>query len=84
MGIYPGQFPSEWELEERERKQKEQKRRKRRGDTPALTDGGQRLDDRDSWALQEERHYQWLEDEYNGVKHRRPRRRKKKTEQETT
>ena len=31
----------------------------------------QRLDNRDAWALQEERHYQWLEEEYNGVKHRR-------------
>jgi hypothetical protein len=39
----------------------------------------QLLDNRAAWALQEERHYQWLEDEHNGVKHRRPRRRKKKT-----
>ena len=39
----------------------------------------QLLDNRATWALQEERHYQWLEDEHNGVKHRRPRRRKKKT-----
>ena len=38
----------------------------------------QRLDNHDAWALQEERHYQWLEDEYNGVKHRLPRKRKKK------
>ena len=36
------------------------------------------LDNLDAWALQEERHYQWLEDEYNGVKHRLPRKRKKK------
>ena len=39
----------------------------------------QLLDNRAAWALREERHYQWLEDEHNGVKHRRPRRRKKKT-----
>ena len=38
----------------------------------------QHLDNRDAWALKEERHYQWLEDEYNGVKHRLPRKRKKK------
>lgn len=37
------------------------------------------LDNRDAWAMQEERHYQWLEDEYDGVKHRLPRKRKKKT-----
>ena len=39
----------------------------------------QRLDNRAAWAMQEERHYQWLEDEHNGVKHRRPRRRKERT-----
>ena len=37
----------------------------------------QRLDNRAAWALQEERHYQWLENEHNGVKHRR---RKKKAD----
>ena len=40
----------------------------------------QRLDNRAAWALQEERHYQWLEDEHNGVKHRR--RKKKATSKE--
>ena len=36
----------------------------------------QLLDNRAAWALQEEWHYQWLEDEHNDVKQRR---RKKKT-----
>ena len=72
-------FPSEWELDELEKKRKESKYRSRRKGAPSLTEEEERLDNRDAWALQEERHYQWMEEEYNGVKHRRPRRRKKKT-----
>ena len=72
-------FPSEWELDELEKKRKESKYRNRRKGAPSLTEEEERLDNRDAWALQEERHYQWMEEEYNGVKHRRPRRRKKKT-----
>ena len=72
-------FPSEWELDELEKKQKESKRRNRRKGTPSLTEEEERLDNRDAWALQEDRHYQWLEEEHTGVRHRRPGRRKKKT-----
>ena len=71
-------FPSEWELDELEKKQKESKRRNRRKGTPSLTEEEERLDNRDAWALQEDRHYQWLEEEHTGVKHRSPGRRKKK------
>ena len=73
-------FLSEWELEEWEKKQKELRNKSRRKDGIQLTAEEERLNNRDAWALQEDRHYQWLEDEYNGVKHRRPRRRKKKAE----
>ena len=70
-------FLSEWELEEREKTHKDSKRRDRK-EGLQLTEEEERLDNRDAWTLQEERHYQWLEDEYNGVKHRRPGRRKNK------
>ena len=70
-------FPSEWELEEREKKQRERRSLRKKG--IQLSEEKERLFDRDAWAKQEDRHYQWLEDEYNGVKHRRPRRRKKAT-----
>ena len=70
-------FPSEWELDEWEKKQKESRHRTRSGKASSLTEDEQRLDNRDAWALQEDRHYQWLEDEYNGVKHCRSKRRKK-------
>ena len=72
-------FPSEWELDELEKKKKEAKRGNRRKGAIHLTEEQERLDNRDAWALQEERHYQWLEEEYNGVKHRRPARKRKKT-----
>lgn len=71
-------FPPEWELEEPEKKKKEAKRGNRRKGAFQLTEEQERLDNRDAWALQEERHYQWLEEEHNGVKHRLPARRKKK------
>ena len=77
-------FRSEWELEEWEKTHKDSKRRDRK-EGLQLTEEEERLDNRDAWTLQEERHYQWLEDEYNGVKHRRPGRRKnnKKTKETT-
>lgn len=71
-------FLSEWELEEWEKKQKKLKRKSRRKEGIQLKEEEERLDNRGVWVLQEERHYQWLEEEYNGVKHRQPRRRKKK------
>ena len=77
MRIDRNAFPSEWELDEWERKQKDSRRRNRSSKASSRTEDEQRLDNRDAWALQEERHYQWLEDEYNGVKHLRSKRRKK-------
>ena len=77
MRIDRNAFPSEWELDEWEKKQKELRHRTRSGKASSLTENEQRLDNRDAWALQEDRHYQWLEDEYNGVKHRRSKRQKK-------
>ena len=76
-------FLSEWELEEWEKTHKDSKRRDRK-EGLQLTEEEECLDNRDAWTLQEERHYQWLEDEYNGVKHRRPGRRKNKKTKETT
>jgi hypothetical protein len=77
MRIDRNAFPSEWELDEWEKKQKESRHRTRSGKASSLTENEQRLDNRDAWALQEDRHYQWLEDEYNGVKHRHSKRQKK-------
>ena len=77
MRIDRNAFPSEWELDEWEKKQKESRRRNHSSKVSSQTEDEQRLDNRDAWALQEDRHYQWLEDEYNGVKHRRSKRRKK-------
>ena len=77
MSIDRNAFPSEWELDEWEKKQKESRRRNHSSKVSSQTEDEQRLDNRDAWALQEDLHYQWLEDEYNGVKHRWPKRRKK-------
>ena len=57
---------------------KEIEAKSRRKEGIQLKEEEERLDNRGVWVLQEERHYQWLEDEYNGVKHRLPRKRKKK------
>ena len=67
MSIDRNAFPSEWELDEWEKKQKESRRRNHSSKVSSQTEDEQRLDNRDAWALQEDLHYQWLEDELCAV-----------------
>ena len=56
MSIDRNAFPSEWELDEWEKKQKESRRRNRSNKASSQTEDEQRPDNREAWALQEDRH----------------------------